>query len=102
MSLCTGSFLLVGTTLVAVLIMIAEATYSSLQASTQAKLPVLTRVAQIRRLTADQARLGYSVELRGVITYNAPEWGATFLQDSTAGIYVRTTGVTTKLYQAIS
>ncbi len=70
---------------------------SAFLAKSQGTLPVLTQVAQIRKLTADQARLGYPVRLRGVITYNIPEWGTTFLQDSTAGIYVDTTDVPNKL-----
>jgi PAS domain S-box-containing protein len=51
-------------------------------------LPVLTQVAQIRRLPVEQSRLKYPVKLRGVITYSVPEWGVTFLQDSTAGIFL--------------
>jgi signal transduction histidine kinase len=61
------------------------------------KLPVLTRVDQIRRLTNKQANLGYPVRIRAVVTYfsggdqrtakDSP--GADlFVQDSTAGIWV--------------
>ena len=56
------------------------------------RLPVLTRVEQIRNLTGEEARRGYPVHLRGVITYNLPEFGVTFFQDSTFGIFVYTVG----------
>jgi signal transduction histidine kinase len=42
---------------------------------------------QIRRLTPEQAALGYPVRVRGVITMDAPAPDF-FVQDSTAGIYV--------------
>jgi hypothetical protein len=65
-------------------------------------LPALTRVADIRRLTADEANRGYPVRLQAVVTYfaahnpnllpgerysqlPAPDM---FIQDSTAGIFV--------------
>ncbi len=50
-------------------------------------LPVLTHADQIRRLTPEQAALGYPVVIRGVITMDAPAPDF-FIQDSTAGIYV--------------
>ncbi|HLM97933.1 MAG TPA: ATP-binding protein [Bryobacteraceae bacterium] len=52
------------------------------------KLPVLTKAAQIRRLTPDESRLGYPVELRGVLTVNLSTWGVTFFQDDTGGVYI--------------
>jgi PAS domain S-box-containing protein len=55
---------------------------------TRSSPPVLTQVAQIRRLKAEEARLRYPVKLRGLITYNVPAWGVAFLQDSTAGIFI--------------
>ena len=51
-------------------------------------LPVLTTIAQVKPLSEDQARLGYPVRLRGVVTYHNPIAGNTFVQDSTGGIYV--------------
>jgi PAS domain S-box-containing protein len=54
---------------------------------------LITHVAQIRRLTAQQSRLKPPVQLRGVITYNSPEWGVTFFQDSTGGIFLLTRGM---------
>jgi signal transduction histidine kinase len=54
--------------------------------STQ-KLATITRVDQIRRLSPEQASLGYPVQIRGVITMDAPAPDF-FIQDSTAGIFV--------------
>lgn len=50
-------------------------------------LPALTHVDQIRRLSPEQASLGYPVVVRGVITMDAPAPDF-FVQDATAGIYV--------------
>jgi hypothetical protein len=36
-------------------------------------LPVLTRAVQVRQLTPEQATLGYSVHLTGVVTYSHPD-----------------------------
>jgi diguanylate cyclase (GGDEF)-like protein/PAS domain S-box-containing protein len=65
-------------------------------------LPVLTRVADIRRLNADEANRGYPIRLRAVVTYFAPpnpnllpgeryslfRAPDMFIQDSSAGIFV--------------
>ena len=50
-------------------------------------LPVLTHADQVRRLSPEQASLGYPVLIRGVITMDAPAPDF-FIQDATAGIYV--------------
>jgi signal transduction histidine kinase len=50
-------------------------------------LPILTHADQIRRLSPEQAALGYPVLVRGVITMDAPAPDF-FVQDATAGIYV--------------
>jgi signal transduction histidine kinase len=50
-------------------------------------LPTLTHAEEIRRLTPEQAALGYPVRVRGVITMDAPAPDF-FVQDATAGIYV--------------
>src|SRR6202050_5797155 len=50
-------------------------------------LPTLTHADQIRRLSPEQASLGYPVLVRGVITMDAPVPDF-FVQDATAGIYV--------------
>jgi CheY-like chemotaxis protein len=46
----------------------------------------LTSVAQIRRLTPEEADAGYPVSVRGVVTYHDRGWRVLFIQDSTAGI----------------
>jgi signal transduction histidine kinase len=50
-------------------------------------LPLLTHADQIRRLSPEEAALGYPVRVRGVITDDVPTPDF-FVQDSTAGIYV--------------
>src|SRR5882762_46037 len=50
-------------------------------------LPTLVHAGQIRRLSAEQAALGYPVRVRGVITMDAPAPDF-FIQDTTAGIHV--------------
>jgi signal transduction histidine kinase len=50
-------------------------------------LPTLTQAAEIRRLSPEQASLGYPVRVRGVITMDAPAPNF-IVQDATAGIYV--------------
>ncbi len=50
-------------------------------------LPLLTHAEQIRRLSPEQAALGYPVRVHGVITMDAPAPDF-FVQDATAGIYV--------------
>jgi PAS domain S-box-containing protein len=52
------------------------------------KFPALTRVDQIRALNPDEAKLGYPVHLRAVVTYYGGGGWELFVQDSTAGIYV--------------
>jgi PAS domain S-box-containing protein len=56
------------------------------------KLPLLTRVEQIRKLTPDEAARGYPIRVRGVVTYHNPQLGNLYVQDSTGGIYVETRG----------
>ncbi len=60
--------------------------------SAQERLPLLTHVAQIRKLSPGEAQRRYPIRVRGVLTYYMPELGVTFLQDSTAGIYVKVVG----------
>jgi len=58
------------------------------QVDTSAKvLPTLTHADQIRRLSPEQAALGYPVVVQGVITMDAPAPDF-IVQDATAGIYV--------------
>lgn len=50
-------------------------------------LPTLTHADQVRRLSPEEAGLGYPVLIRGVITMDAPSPDF-IIQDTTAGIYV--------------
>ncbi len=76
-------------------------------------LPTLTRVEQIRQLTREEAKRGYPVHLRAVVTYyNAqgpdllaeetyagPLGPDMFIQDSTAGVWVNAPAGGTKAKQ---
>jgi signal transduction histidine kinase len=57
------------------------------QLASAKSLPTLTHADQIRRLSPQQASLGYPVLVRGVITMDAPAPDF-FVQDATAGIFV--------------
>lgn len=51
-------------------------------------LPTLTRVNQIRKLNPLEAKRGYPVRLKAIVTYyGGPGWEV-FVQDATGGIYV--------------
>lgn len=52
-------------------------------------LPLLTNVAQIKRLTKKQATEGYSARLHGVVTYVNAHAGLAFLMDSTGGTFFK-------------
>jgi signal transduction histidine kinase len=52
------------------------------------KLPVLTKVSQIRSLSPSRARLGYPVRIEGVVTAYNPAWRLLTVQDETGGIAV--------------
>jgi PAS domain-containing protein len=58
------------------------------QSSPVDSVPILTRVAQIRALSAAEAKRKYHIRLEGVITYTAPEYRVTFFQDDSAGIFL--------------
>jgi signal transduction histidine kinase len=60
--------------------------HAAAQATTKTPAP-LTHAAQIRRLSPEQAALGYPVRVRGVITMDAPAPDF-FVQDKTAGVFV--------------
>jgi signal transduction histidine kinase/CheY-like chemotaxis protein len=51
-------------------------------------VPILTKVAQIRSLTAAEAKRKYPIRLEGVITYLSPEYRVIFFQDDSAGIFL--------------
>jgi signal transduction histidine kinase/DNA-binding response OmpR family regulator len=76
-----------------VMAMLALSTLAAAKASAQPSRKhdspaVLTKVNQIRSLTADQAKTKSPIHLAGIVTYHAPEYGVTFFQDETAGIFV--------------
>jgi PAS domain S-box-containing protein len=56
------------------------------------RLPLLTAVQQIRHLTINQAKFGYPVHLRAVVTYFDASEPDLFIQDSTGGIWVDLVG----------
>ena len=51
-------------------------------------LPVVTRATDIRKMSISEAKRGYPVRLKGVVTYYDPEEPDLFLQDATTGIWV--------------
>lgn len=53
-----------------------------------ARLPVLTKVQQIRGLSPEEATKGYPVRLKAVVTFYDPSLPDLFIQDSTGGIWV--------------
>src|SRR5450432_4532976 len=74
--------------LLALLALLAFASAASAASHLPGQPHLLTTVAQIRALSAEQAGQRYPIHLRGVITYRAPEYQVTFFQDETAGIFV--------------
>ena len=50
-------------------------------------LSLLTNVAQVKRLSSDDANRRYPVQLHGVITYVNPATQMAFLQDKTGGTF---------------
>lgn len=65
----------------------------SLTSATQNDANVFTRVADVRRLSAQQAGLGHPVRLKGVVTFYSPDRRLLFMQDDTGGIYVFPHGI---------
>ena len=61
-----------------------------------AELPVLTKASQVRELSATQAGWEFPVKLRGVVTMSARST-RTYVEDDSAGIYVRMRGVRANL-----
>ena len=57
-------------------------------AAESATPPVLTKAAQIRQLSTEQAARHYPVRLRGVVTFFDQSRFYRFIQDDTAGIYL--------------
>ncbi len=78
--------------LVSTLVLAIGGSASSSPARAQDNTPVLTLVEQVRHLKADQAKLGFHVHLRAVVTYFEPSEPDLFIQDSTGGIWVDLVG----------
>ena len=57
-------------------------------ASAQERQPFLTNAESVRMLSDSGAKLGYSVQLQGVVTYYDPDWPILYIQDESSGIYV--------------
>jgi PAS domain S-box-containing protein len=55
---------------------------------TAGSMSTLTHIQQIRGLTLEQAKRGYPVRIRAVVTYCHFADGDLFIQDSTAGVWV--------------
>jgi signal transduction histidine kinase len=51
-------------------------------------LPLLTNLPAIRRLTTEEAALGFSVRVRGLVTWGHEGWNSFFLQDGDTAFYV--------------
>jgi PAS domain S-box-containing protein len=58
---------------------------------------IIKEARQVRDLSSDKAKLGYPIQLRGVITYVDTSHGDLFVQDATGGIYVNPAGQTLNL-----
>lgn len=54
---------------------------------------LLTTMAEVRNLTVAEAKSRYPVKLRGVVTFYDDKLFSRFIQDATAGIYLRETNV---------
>ena len=51
-------------------------------------LPAITKAIDIRNMSISEAKRGYPVRLKGVVTYYDPEEPDLFVQDATTGIWV--------------
>ncbi len=51
-------------------------------------MPVLTKAADVHRLSQGEAARGYPVRVRAVVTYFDPDWQLLFVQDDTGGVFV--------------
>lgn len=53
------------------------------------RLPVLQKIPEVRKLSQQEARRGYPVHLRGVVTFSDPEKLNFYIQEDGAGLFVR-------------
>jgi hypothetical protein len=61
---------------------------SILASAARPSLPVLTQADQVNGLTIEQAKAGYPIDIRGVVTFADVKLGHLFVQDSTAGTFI--------------
>ena len=54
-------------------------------------LPTLTSCAKVRALNAKEAKRGYPIHIRGVVTYFEPDSPEFFVQDASGGIWINWT-----------
>ncbi|MGO9776595.1 MAG: diguanylate cyclase domain-containing protein [Terracidiphilus sp.] len=88
-----------GAALTAVLLSLCLSSASQAQSVTpsqpEGELPTLTTARQAHSLTSEEAKRGYPVHLRGVVTYFDPDYGtglaAIFIHDDTGSIFVSQT-----------
>jgi diguanylate cyclase (GGDEF)-like protein/PAS domain S-box-containing protein len=53
-----------------------------------ARLHVLHTISEVFRLSKEEARRGYPVQMDAVVTYSDPEWGVLFIEDRTGPTFV--------------
>jgi len=54
--------------------------------------PAIATIAGVRRLAAVEARRGFAVHFRAVVTYRMKPWNLSFIQDATGGIFMANIG----------
>jgi hypothetical protein len=79
--------------LLGLFLVIAFSVHVNAKPSVGEHLPTLTSVEEVRNLPLPEAALGHPVSVRGVVTYYDPEGEILFVQDSTAGIFVDSSGM---------
>src|SRR5262249_51801659 len=67
---------------------VAAANSPTQPAQKHGHLPLLSTVAEVHRLSGEQAKLGYPVHLSGVVTYYDVPGKFLFFQDATAGVFI--------------
>jgi PAS domain S-box-containing protein len=62
------------------------------------RVTILETIRQVRELPSEDARFGYPIHVRGVVTYADKAQNDLFVQDSTAGIYVNSDATSLPLH----
>jgi PAS domain S-box-containing protein len=62
---------------------------TAIESNEEAGLPLLTKIQQVRSLSAKEAKRGYPVRIKGVITFHNPQLSMTFIQDDSDAIYLQ-------------